>query len=342
MNSKNIIYQKNISEQKEDLLKINKNIFYWVYEVIEDSDKKIIIKNIEEVLACDPKNFNNIKWLRDNNDMIIIDLLEFKKWNIKFLNKKFYKNKYKNRKLKLFSNWIIELGKIDQSEKKEFFTEKFQILSNNNLKKENWINLSNNLKSELEKENYDNSPFIWKKEDWKYYLFIKEWKDDFIEKMNLLRNCTNFLTYWKKLDRNNFKDLENIKKFENSTNIKYEEINKILDEIMRKWRIEFYKVSDNTETYKNYMKKIIIKNNNSEEISWNYFVYNNLENNSIEYRSIKKIIFPEKTNILWRISLDFDKDQNKIIKENKNETLKQNKIKSLVNSILNKVKKIIR
>lgn len=74
-----------VKEQREELLKLNNDLLYWVYSLKEESDKEFKLDFLENVLTCYPNQLENLKWLDDNNDITILNLGSLRKWSIDLL-----------------------------------------------------------------------------------------------------------------------------------------------------------------------------------------------------------------------------------------------------------------
>lgn len=306
-----------ISTQRENLLKLNTDLIYWVYKIKENSDDKIILSNLEEIMTCYPNQFENLKWLKENSDIWIIDLWSLRKWKIKFLNRPESENeKYNKENIVLLSNWVIEVLKSNYKDKN------WEIKSRNHfpLTLRDWWNIDQNqrtsvawrnvwsdLNEDLNREYSEESPFIGKKEDWNYYLFTPENKNREQAVYNLKNSVEYFLKNKYNLDKNNENDLNSIKLMERSLRIKYEDLWKILEEILENNRIEFFesKKLENFDWIEKDIKEIETIDKMWNKISnWKFFVYFDKENNTIEYRWLREINIPEWVRATSRLFLE--------------------------------------
>lgn len=121
MNNLNILNNDlSISKQREKLLKLNPDLLYWVYEIktnLEDWTKydweeqdEIRLELLDNTLTCYPNQLDNLKWLNENQDILIVDLNELRKWKFKILAWKNNNDLAENiTNLCLLSNWVIEI-----------------------------------------------------------------------------------------------------------------------------------------------------------------------------------------------------------------------------------------
>lgn len=344
MNINNINNFSYIKEQRENLLKSNNDLIFWVYELKKISENKIVLENREEILCCYPNQYKNLKWLQDNEDILIIDLLALRKWEIKPLNN--IKTNHKN--LVLLSNWVIEVVKSEYKDKNWEIKQRnhfpttlrdWWAADKNQRTSVSWRNTWNNLFKDLEREYTEESPFLWKKEDWNYYLFTPKNKNKDLVTKVLIKSIEFFLKNKYNLDRNNPKHLESIKIMERSLRIKYEDLWKILKEIIKNKRIVFFE-SNNLENFKlvsDDFKEIKIIDYKWKKLSkWNFFVYFDKENNTIEYRVLREIKIPKWVRATSRLFLE---SQNQGTKNSRLENLIQ---EELVPTIKYFIKKIIK
>ncbi len=63
----------NTKEQKENLLSLNNDLLYGVYEKALVKDDVIILKNIDNILTCFPEKFTQLQGISNNPDIIILN-----------------------------------------------------------------------------------------------------------------------------------------------------------------------------------------------------------------------------------------------------------------------------
>ncbi len=255
---------KSVSEQREELVSLNPDLLYWVYDIKEDYFKwikydwkenpEIKLEMLEDTLTCYPNQLNNLKWLEENPEILIIDLNELRKWKFKVLSWNshpsinFFREDWSfkqtlddwhtmniNRNLCLLSNWVIEL--INSKYTENWETKTRQHISTTlrdswaaDIEQRTtvaWRSYSNNLIEDLEAEYTEESPFLWKK-NWKYYLFTPNrspkkwirWRIMHLLKskdeiiVDLKKSVKRFLNTKYNLDPNNPEDAKKIKQFE--------------------------------------------------------------------------------------------------------------------------------
>lgn len=336
-----------IKEQRENLLKLNPDLLYGVYNVLDNWEKNWIVdfELIEDTLTCYPNQLENIKWLEENKDILIINLWELRKGNfeiiageknpdIKFFRKDWsfkiklddWYNMQVKRNLVLLSNWVIEIVKSKSKNAKNLHIP--TTLRDGWAADENqrtsvaWRNYTDNLIWDLETEYSEESPFLWKKEDWKYYLFTPKRRNKEKAIADLENSVKIFLDRKYNLNNEKQEDLEQIKKFERNFKwIKYEELWDILKDIIENKRIDFFKNKslDNFEGLENDIKKVRTLDKKWNIISkWNFFIYFDEKNNTYEYRSLREISLPK-----WI------KPTNRLFLESQNQWSKNSRLENL-------------
>lgn len=318
--------------QRELLLDLNPDIIYWVYGLRPSFNDEIDLELIEDVMTIYPNQLENIKWIEQASGIRLIDLWALRKWEFKLLSSNdkpdytrwkwfnstwWYKTEVDNWfnglrlnwKAVLLSNWVLEY--IEWTTwKKHLITTLRDWWSFDNLQRTTtaWRNVWYNLWKEVEREHFEEWPYLWKNKNWEYVLCIPEWNDKWEE---YTRKSIKFWLENKfNLSREDEEDLKMIKIFErNFPWIKYEELWSILIDISENNR--FLKYSwDNEEIpeLSDDMKKINITNL-WQKNSINAFVYFDKANNTIEYREVRRITnFPEEFVPLskrpWKIFLE--------------------------------------
>lgn len=281
----NKLNNNSIKEQRENLLRLNNDLLYWVYSLKEESDTEIKLDYLGNILTCYPNQLDNLKWINENTDITIVNLFALRKWKIEILSWK--KQDISNPIL--LSNWVIEFIEAKNYKwdiKKHLISTLRDWWATDELQRTTtaWRNSWNDLHEDLEREHIEESPFLWYNEKWELSLAIINNSE---KSKEILKESINFFLenkYLKKWD-SNFKFVK--KNFErNFSWIKYEELGKILNDIIENERITTYN-SDSIEKLdwidKN-MKKISLWNT-----KWKYFVYFDKNNNTIEYRLLRTI-----------------------------------------------------
>ena len=371
----NIIQESTRSslEQREDILKINPDLVYWVYNINYDfhswelydweEHKDIELEMLWETLACYPNQLENLKWLNENSDVLIIDINELRWWKFKILaweknsDINFFRNnwsfKYRTeswhtmnveRNLCLLSNWVIELvdseykdSNWNEQKRTHCFTSLRDWWAADKLQRTSvaWRCHSDDVINDLEAEYTEESPFLWKK-NWKYYLFtprrsLNKWikwrllsilQNPKEIKSDLIESIKRFLSTKYNLERNNEEDIKFIKIFEKTFKwIKYEELWEILKDIIENDRIDYYdsKVIEDIPWIEEDMKNVIIKDFLWRIINkWKFFTFYDKNNNTFEYRQLRKINIPK-----WV------KPNNKLYLESQNQWSKTHRIEDL-------------
>lgn len=341
--------QKTISEQRENLLKKNNDLVYWIYEIVENQNWKIKLKMKENILTCFPEKFKKLSWIEENDDILILDIKEFRAWNIKILNKNF-EEKINSENLTLLSSWVLE---ILESEYKDKNWEKKKRNHFPTTLRDNWTiwwwirnciagrNSTSDLVWDIEREYSEESPFLWIDKNWVFYLYTPERKDK-SQAISDLKGSIEFFLEEKYL-KNPEENQEVKKLFEKNFRykIKYEDLENILKEIVKNKRFKFFK----TEVLENF-EGIEIKNIEMLDekwnvvSSWNFFVNENNSVNTIEYLQLRKIFLPKE--ILSPSSRFYLESQNQGSKNQKLENLAKEKIlpvmRSFVEKVLGKIK----
>lgn len=283
--SLDVINSKSQKEQREELLKLNNDLLYWVYSLKEESDDVLELDYLENVLTCYPNQLENLKWLSENSDITIIDLWAMRKWNVKILSW----NSLSIINPVLLSNWVIEFFEA----KNNSWKIKNHLIST---LRDGWAadilqrtttagrNSWDNLNEDLEREHIEESPFLWYDKNWNLALATI---DDSEESKKILKESIDFFIKYKYL-RKGDENYEFAKKiFErNFPWIKYDELSNILVEIISNDRITTYSTQEitNFDWLEEDIKDISLWNS-----KWKYFVYFDRKNNTIEYRLLRTI-----------------------------------------------------
>lgn len=157
-----------------------------------------------------------------------------------------------------------------------------------------WRNFSWNLHEDLEVENAEESPFLMQNEQWEYVLLMP----DLNHKNYLIASIENYLE--NKYVSEGTEGYDEIKaKFEIKFKwVKYEDLGDILRGVIENDSFESYEWEDGE-----------IDGIEQEHIqlwweSWNFYIYHDEDNNTIEYRAIRRVTwFPKWLNPVWRIPM---------------------------------------
>lgn len=274
-----------IKDQREELLTLNNDLLYWVYSLKEEKWSEFELDFLENVLTCYPNQLNNLKWLKNNCDITILNLGALRKWNIEVLSW----NNVDIENPVLLSNGVIEFV---EATNKNWETNKHLIST----LRDGWAadelqrtttagrNSWSDLKEDLEREHIEESPFLWYDKEGNLALATI---DNSEESKKILKESINFYIENKYLSiwDDNYVDVE--KNFErNFPWVKYSQLGNILKEIIDNDRINTYssKWVNQFEWLESDMKEISLWGS-----KWKYFVYFDRENNTIEYRLLRTI-----------------------------------------------------
>lgn len=340
---------KSVREQREELLRLNNDIIYWVYD-LKDSFNRLKFSMCENILTCYPNQLANLKWLEENKDITILDINALRKWEVKTIFWKEVENN-ENTKLTLLSSWVIELVKMKNQkgwEKIHTFTSLRDWWAADKLQR-TWVagrNSFDNLNEELEREYSEESPFLLQV-DWVWTLATPDRKNKDDATADLKTSVEYFLKNKYNLDRNNPEQTEFVKMFEKSFRwkIKYEELWDILKEIIANNKIDFFENEelDSFPGLEKDMKHMEIVDENGKVISsWDYFIYHDEANNTVEYRSLREIKIPkwldiekQKFNPRQRLFLE---SQNQVAKTHRLENLEKDSLVPTMKHFADKIK----
>jgi len=285
MNTCNINNVSSIQEQREELLELNTDLLAWVYTLVEKKNNSIELDLVDNILACYPNHFDELKWLEDNSDITIINLWALRKWNIETFKWK----EIDTKDLVLLSNWVIEIIEAKDSKwniNKHLISTLRDGWAADSLQRTTTAgrNSWNDLNEDLEREHIEESPFLWYDKKWNLSLATIDNSEKSIE---ILKESINFYLdrkYLKPWDEN----YDFVKKtFErNFPWIEYENLHSILKDIIDNNRIFTYsvEVEDSFDWLGDDIKEVSLWNT-----KWKYFVYFDENNNTIEYRLLRKI-----------------------------------------------------
>lgn len=294
--------QWQLQEQRERLLTLNDDTLVWVYKVIQNDDGKISLQILPDILTCYGNKFPLLKWVDENKDISIIDMDHLRKWKVVFLTEN-RSNISEANDLILLSNGVIEFLNIEKSTNfsdYHIYTSLRDNAAADKLQRTSvaWRNTNWNLLSELEKEYIEETPFL-SQINWVWTLAIPELTNK-EEAIDILKKSVQFfLTNKYTLDRNNPEDVPFIDKFEKSfkwSGLSYEQLWTVLQDIIQNNNIVFFKNQEFDDIRKfitKDIKELTLTLPTGEILSTgNYFVYHDKQNNTIEYRSIRKIEVP--------------------------------------------------
>jgi hypothetical protein len=269
-------------------------MIYWVYKILWQTEEWFELELVKNALTAYPNQLENLQWLVQNNSINILNLNELRKWKITYLRRWEWIDNIEN--LVLLSSWVVEY--ITWSTwKQHIITTLRDWGAADELQRTTvaWRNEWEDLILEMERELYEESPFLVMNEIWEYALTIAEWNEKW--KDYTKDSIRNWLKEKYNLDRNKEEQAKFIKMFERSFPwIKYEDLGKILGDIIendrfvtyswREWEIKW--------TQEN-IKKIKLWNS-----KWNFYVFFDEANNTIEYRWIREITaLPKWYKTIW-------------------------------------------
>ena len=305
MNLNNLNATTSIKEQREELLKINNDLLYWVYSLNAANWDEFELDFLDNILTCYPNQLDNLKWLSENNDITILNLGALRKWNIEIISW----NNVDICNPVLLSNWVIEFV---EAKNKNWETKKHLIST----LRDGWAadelqrtttagrNSWSNLNEDLEREHIEESPFLWYDKEGNLALATIDNSEESKEilKVSIHHFLENkYLSIWD----DNYEYVE--KNFErNFPWVEYSQLGKILKDIINNDRITTYSSEwvDKFEWLETDMKEISLG-----ESKWKYFVYFDKENNTIEYRLLRTITwfndwFRPLSKRPWRLYLE--------------------------------------
>lgn len=293
MNNPNLTnHIENISNQRELLLDQNQDILFGVYNLIkyDKFEKNIYLDLIKNVLTCSENKISNIKWLDENKDISIINLSFLRKWKIEIL---FWNDILISRPV-LLANWVIEYI-LSGKWKKHIITNLRDWWGVNQWLRTiiAWTNTWSNLHKDLLREYIEESPFLWKNEKWDYVLAtISKNKED----LEILKSSiVYFLENKYNLDKSKEEDRVFITFFEkNFPWILYKDLWNILKDIIKNNRFKLYYFKEwNIPELENDIKNLSISDWINLKSKWEFFVYFDEQNNTIQYRKIQEITWFE-------------------------------------------------
>ncbi len=274
----------NIQEQREKLLEWNPDIIYGVYSIKQQDESSIELEMFDDVLTCYPNQLDNLQWLKDSH-ITIINIWELRKWKVEVL----HWEKTNIQSPILLSNWVVEF--VDAHNKnwdirRHIITTLRDWGGADQAHRTTtaWRNSWDNLSEDLEREHIEESPFIWRNKNWKISLattdnspksikILTESIEHFIERKHLKP--------WHE-DYNRVKNIFN----KNFPWIEYDNLPQILHDIIKNNRI--YTYTSQSEDDINWLTQDI-KQVSLRWSTWQYYVFHDKENNTIEYRLLRTI-----------------------------------------------------
>lgn len=326
MNKKVILSENNeplsLKNQRELLLKLNPDIIYGVYDLKDNTEEKINLELIEDIMIIYPNQLQNIKWLEQTKDIILVDLWALRKGEFKviywknpdytrwawFNSKWWFKTELDDghtihitRKPILLSNWVIEY--IEWNTKRPHLITTLRdggavdsLQRTTTAGRNTWYDLN----EEVEREHFEEGPFLWKNDAWEFTLCIPDWNS---QGWNYTKQS---VLWWLEnkynLSRQNERDTHFIKAFErNFPGIAYEELGVILQDIVNNDRFVTYEWDNKKlEWLEKDIKHISVKNG-TKLSKMDAFVYFDEANNTIEYRGVRRIKkIPEWFHLIWK------------------------------------------
>ncbi len=307
-----------IEKQRELLLEMNRDMLFWVYRNLYGfSDEKISLEMLPDILTCNSNQLWILKWLDENPDITIIDTAALRKWETRILWQRHTLSNWldTNRSdmgFTLLSNWVIELiesRKSDGAHRLHAFTSLRDIWSIDGLQR-TWVagrNISSNLHAEIDREYTEENPFL-SKINGAWTLATPLRNDASMAAEDLSASLEYFLAHKYSLDVNRAEHANIMSVFEKRFKwLRYTQLWTILREIIRENRIVFFQHDEVVDLpwVERHVKNIQIQDSNWKILSsWRFFVHNDVENNTIEYRSIRRIALPEWFHPRQRLFLE--------------------------------------
>ncbi len=274
-----------LEAQRELLLQLNPDIIYWVYDLKQDGEWKMELELIDDVMTIYPNQLQNIQWLDKAWDIVIVDLWSLRKWQIKVLV--WWEVKVETPIL--LSNGVIEYIEWN-TWKPHLITTLRDWWAADSLQRTTTAgrNTWYDLKEEVEREHFEEWPFLWKNSKWEYTLCIPSENPQGWEYTK--ESVSSWLENKYNLSRENENDLHFIEAFErNFPGIKYEELWTILRNIVENDRYMTYDWDNKPLDWLDWdMRKLSVEDK-WKRSEMNAFVYFDTANNTIEYRDVRRI-----------------------------------------------------
>jgi len=296
-----------IREQREALQEENPDKLAWVFDLVWDEWYNLV--NLENVLCCYPNQLEDWQIVLPEDfsewNMVILNMWALRKWQVEIIAWEDSNLPEKIQKPVLLSPWVIEYYEGDNWKK---YTQTV-LRDGGKMNTSEWIttladanertttagrNFSGDLFEDLEIENAEESPFLMQNESWEYHLVMHDLK----YKSHLIASIQNFLEnkYLSPEDENYQKVKVSFElKFKGIT---YEELGAILTTVIENDNFETYSWEDGD------IDGIELEKIDLDEELWEFYVFHDKANNTIEYRSIRKITsFPKGLTAIWRVPL---------------------------------------
>jgi len=299
-------------EQRVEVQDMNPDMLAWVFSLQMDwkTDNGYSLLNMENILACYPNQIEDGQIILpndfENGSVVIVNMGALRKWKIEVLLGDEKNIPDYMEKPVLLSPWVIEYWEDDKSWKKYTQT----VLRDGwQMNTSTWItsladanertttagrNFSGLLHDDLEIENAEESPFLMQNENGNHYLVCH----DLNYRNYLVQSIEHFLgnKYLHQWDEN-YKEVKTAFELKFKW-IKYDDLWWIL-----KWIVE-----------NNYILEYSWRDGEIEGLdtdkiqlwweNWDFYIYHDEANNTIEYRAIREITwFPKWLKPVWRIPL---------------------------------------
>ena len=294
-------------EQRESLQAQNPDMLPMCFSMIE-SDWKFVLKANDTVLCCYhnqladwqiqlPEDF-------DDSNVVIVDMWALRKWEIKVLKWNEQSMEYIENPV-LLSPWVVEYWEWENWKK---YTQTVlrdgwktttdtwitSLADANQRTTTAWRNFSWDLFEDLEIENSEESPFLMMNEQWEYVLvthdlnyvsYLKESIQSYLQNKYLSPEDENYSEVKAAFER----------KF---TWVWYDDLWNILQDVVD---------NDSFESYDSESWEITWVDMTQIELwdqSWEFYVFHDQANNTIEYRAVRKITdFQHWLKAIWKIPM---------------------------------------
>lgn len=278
-----------VTTQREALLYQNPDLLFWVYSLISDIDWVIKLKLVEDCLCLYSNQLSHIQGLEDGSNISLLDLNALRTGNIKIL-------KWPERIVAnpvLLSGWVIEIyGAHKSNGTRDHIL--LTLRDGDGADKLQYTSIAGrntwgNLEEETLREQAEESPFLLLDKQGRYALGIREMAAEF------RKNLETSIQWWKEKiekyawDISKFEELAQAEKFLQRLFPKVgtlQEMITILDDIVTRWAYIKYSVED-LDAYPGV--EWDIKTIQIWEHSWRYYVFQDENNNTIEYRKLERV-----------------------------------------------------
>ncbi len=311
VNNTSDISEVSVLEQRESLQERNPDKLAWVFSnlSLENQEGGFKLVNLENVLCCYPNQLED--WQIDlwddfsQSDIVILNMWALRKWEIEVIA--WDKNKLPKdmENPVLLSPWVIEYWEWKKSKKYV----QTVLRDGWKMNASAWItsladanqrtttagrNFSGKLHEDLDIENAEESPFLMRDEEGFFVLVMP----DLENKHHLISSIEGFLeNKYLSPEAENFKEVK--KKFERKFKwVKYEKLGPILEWIIKNDSFQAYEYQDWD------IKGIDKQNIQLGDEKWDFYIYHDEANNTIEYRAVREITaFPEWLEPVWKVPL---------------------------------------